>query len=144
MTSRSSVSELFAGASALVEAPARVFILLAILLIGTLSGQSVGNAAQSSGLAARAIAALVDRSGAVALTVRGSVDRTVVVRAGRYVLSVRDLARKQNFHFVGPGLDKRTTLRFVGTRRWQVQLRPGVYLFWSDARPRVKKRLRVS
>jgi len=144
MTSRSSVSDFSAGASAFAEAPARVFILLAILLIGALSGPSVGNAAQSSGLAPRTIAALVDRSGAVALTIRGSVDRTAVVRAGRYVLSVRDLSHKQNFHLVGPGLDKRTTPRFVGTRRWQVHLQSGVYLYWSDARPRLRKRLRVS
>jgi hypothetical protein len=65
------------------------------------------------------------------------------VPAGRYVVVVRDRSRNQNFRLTGPatsGLDRSTSMRFVGTVRWTVTLVRGQHLYWSDSRPQKTKR----
>jgi len=54
---------------------------------------------------------------------------------------VRDRSSAQSFHLFGPTaksllrpVNRKTTLRFVGTKTWTVRLRPGTYRFYSDAR----------
>ena len=54
-------------------------------------------------------------------------------RAGVYTIVVRDRSRAHNFHLVGPGVNRRTGVGFVGTMRWRVRLRAGAtYRFVSD------------
>jgi plastocyanin len=51
---------------------------------------------------------------------------------GPYTITVRDRSRLHNFHLIGPGVNRRTTVPFVGTQTWQVQLRAGqLYQFRS-------------
>lgn len=54
------------------------------------------------------------------------------VRRGRYRIVVRDRSRMHNFHLRGPGVNKRTTVRFLGTQTWTVTLRRGTYRFVCD------------
>ena len=63
------------------------------------------------------------------------------LRRGTYDIVVRDRSRRESFHLFGPTarsllrpVNKKTTLRYVGTTKWTVRLRPGVYRFYSDAR----------
>jgi hypothetical protein len=64
--------------------------------------------------------------------------------AGKYSISVRDLSKAQNFHLIGPGVNKATGVRFTGRVTWAVTLRKGVYRFQSDpARARVHGSARV-
>jgi plastocyanin len=52
--------------------------------------------------------------------------------AGAYTITVRDRSRTHNFHLIGPGVNRRTTVPFVGTQTWRVQLRAGqLYRFQS-------------
>lgn len=51
---------------------------------------------------------------------------------GRVNLTVRDRSRAHNFHLVGPGINRRTSVAFVGTQTWQLTLRPGLYRFLCD------------
>jgi plastocyanin len=55
--------------------------------------------------------------------------------AGVTVVTVRDASSRANVHVSGPGLDRRTALRFRGTATWRVRLRAGTYRVRSDARP---------
>ncbi|HEX6699889.1 MAG TPA: plastocyanin/azurin family copper-binding protein [Gaiellaceae bacterium] len=83
----------------------------------------------------RRLTGTVSAGGAVSL------DRSSVT-AGRYRLTVTDRSKRQNFHMVGPGLDRRTGAKFVGVVRWNVKLVRGMYVYGSD-RGRAKRRLHV-
>jgi hypothetical protein len=65
------------------------------------------------------------------------------VRRGAYTLTVLDASRTANFHFRGPGVDRRTPVAGVATVTWRVTLEPGVYAFGSDSAPPLRGRLRV-
>jgi plastocyanin len=58
------------------------------------------------------------------------------VRRGRYRIVVRDRSGMHNFHLRGPGVNKRTTVGFRGTRTWTVTLRRGTYRFVCDPHAR--------
>jgi plastocyanin len=66
-----------------------------------------------------------------------------VVKAGRAVITVHDRSRTANFHLTGLGLNKKTGIAFRGTSKWSVTLRPGKYVFRSDAAPRTRGTLTV-
>jgi hypothetical protein len=51
-----------------------------------------------------------------------------------YRFVVKDLARTQNFHLVGPSLNLRTKVPAKVTTSWTVYLRPGTYTYRSDKR----------
>jgi hypothetical protein len=55
------------------------------------------------------------------------------VPAGTYTIQVRDRSRFHNFHLSGPGVDRATTIAFVGTVTWTVTMTAGVYTFICDA-----------
>ena len=51
---------------------------------------------------------------------------------GGYLIIVRDKSKTQNFHLVGPGVDKKTGASQTGTVRWNVKLKAGTYKYSSD------------
>lgn len=66
-------------------------------------------------------------------------------RAGVYDITVVDNSSMHNFHFKGPGVDKKTKVRFVGTKVWHVRLKEGRYTFNCDVHPdTMNGRLRVT
>lgn len=62
--------------------------------------------------------------------------RVASTARGRVDLVVRDRSRSHNFHLVGPGVNRRTSLAFVGTQTWKLTLRPGLYRFLCDPHAR--------
>ncbi|MFL5952797.1 MAG: cupredoxin domain-containing protein [Gaiellaceae bacterium] len=54
------------------------------------------------------------------------------VRHGTYVITVRDRSAIHNFHLVGPGLNKKTSVAAVKTYTWTVTLKKGTYRFVCD------------
>ena len=66
------------------------------------------------------------------------------LNVGPYLFVVADTSGKQNFHLKGPGVNKSTKLKGKGRASWSVNLRKGVYRYWSDAKPGAKKTFRVS
>lgn len=59
------------------------------------------------------------------------------LKAGRYRIVVRDRSAMHNFHLVGRGVNKRTTVRFRGTVTWTVTFRKGrTYRFVCDPHAR--------
>jgi plastocyanin len=61
------------------------------------------------------------------------------LKAGRYRIVVRDRSSFHNFHLRGPGVNKRTAVRFKGTVTWTVTLRRGRYRFVCDPHAAVMK-----
>jgi plastocyanin len=68
--------------------------------------------------------------------------RVTSTARGRVDLVVRDRSRSHNFHLVGPGVNRRTTVAFLGTQTWKLTLRPGLYRFLCD--PHARRGMRGS
>ncbi len=68
--------------------------------------------------------------------------RVTSTARGRVNLVVRDRSRLHNFHLIGPGVNRKTTLGFVGTQTWQLTLRAGLYRFLCD--PHAQRGMRGS
>lgn len=54
------------------------------------------------------------------------------VKAGKYLIIIRDRSSIHNFHLTGPGVNKTTSVPAVGTTKWTVKLRKGTYHFVCD------------
>lgn len=65
-------------------------------------------------------------------------------KAGKAVLTIRDRSKKDNLHLTGPGVNKKTGVKFTGTVKWAVTLHAGAYTFRSDAHKALKGTLKVS
>ena len=65
-------------------------------------------------------------------------------KAGKAQITVRDLSAADNFHLVGPGVNKKTAVKFKGTVTWTVTLKSGMYTFRSDAHAKLRGRTSVS
>ena len=67
------------------------------------------------------------------------------VKAGTYAVVVRDRSKVHNFHLVGKGVNRRSTLAGVGTTTWKLKLAKGTLRFYSDRAPKtVKGSVRVT
>jgi plastocyanin len=54
------------------------------------------------------------------------------VKAGTYVITVRDRSSIHNFHLTGRGVNKKTSVAAVKTTTWTVKLKKGTYKFVCD------------
>ena len=54
------------------------------------------------------------------------------IKAGTYMIKVEDKASIHNFHLFGNGVNKSTTVPFVGDRTWRITLKPGTYTYQCD------------
>lgn len=56
-----------------------------------------------------------------------------------YSIVVRDRSKLHNFHLVGKGVNRRSTLAGTGTLTWKLKLSAGVLRFYSDRSPKTVK-----
>ena len=49
-----------------------------------------------------------------------------------YVFVINDDSDLHNFHLIGPGVSKKTTVPFTGERTWTVRLKKGRYTYQCD------------
>ena len=54
------------------------------------------------------------------------------LRAGKYRIKVEDKSSIHNFHLIGPGVNKMTSVGFVGKQTWTVTLKKGRYAYQCD------------
>jgi plastocyanin len=54
------------------------------------------------------------------------------IKAGTYRIKVEDKASIHNFHLIGPGLNKKTSVSFKGETTWTIKLKPGRYTYQCD------------
>jgi hypothetical protein len=66
------------------------------------------------------------------------------LKAGRFKVTVRDVSTRDNFHLVGPGVSKKTTVGGKRTVTWTLRFRKGKYTYRSDASKTLKRTFRVS
>jgi hypothetical protein len=61
--------------------------------------------------------------------------RVEQLQPNTYRFIVKDLTSKQNFHLVGPSVNRRTKVPAKATTTWTIYLGPGTYTYRSDKRP---------
>jgi plastocyanin len=103
-------------------------LLLPIALVGVfLAVVTTGNASTCKS------AGLVGESGpgyTIEVKLNGKDLKTI--KAGTYKLKVEDKSSLHNFHLLGKGVDKSTTVPFTGDKTWTVKLSPGKYTYQCD------------
>jgi len=63
--------------------------------------------------------------------------------AGRYKIVVSDATKADNFHLSGPGVNKKTGVKFKGGATWMLTFKKGKYTFRSDATKKLKRTFSV-
>lgn len=92
--------------------------------------------------AAKKLAGSVGPGARIALrTASGA--RATSLKAGAYVLTVRDRSKADNFHLRGKGVNVSTAVAFTGSKTWRIRLAKGVYKYFSNAHPALKGSVRV-
>src|SRR6266446_1090067 len=67
------------------------------------------------------------------------------VKAGTYTMVIHDMSSIHDFHLFGNGVNKRTSVPAIGTTRWTVKLKKGIYGFQCDPHAAIMNgRLRVT
>lgn len=99
-------------------------LIALLVLIGVLAWATVGSAStpKLTGTTGPGFTIHVKRAGT-------PVKR---LKAGTYRLVVADKSSMHNFHLFGPGVNKKTSVPFVGTQTWTVKLKPGTYTYQCD------------
>jgi plastocyanin len=70
------------------------------------------------------------------ISLRRAGKKVTSLTAGSYVVVVRDRSRKHNFHLLGPGVNRKTTVAGRGTVTWTLTLGAGKFAFRSDPQAR--------
>jgi len=76
-------------------------------------------------------------------TARGAIVKKL--KAKTYRITVKDLTKADNFHLIGPGVNKKTGVKFRGTVSWKVRFKAGKkYTLRSDARATLRRTFRAT
>jgi plastocyanin len=75
-------------------------------------------------------------------TASGAAVKTL--KAGAYRIAVRDATKKDNFHLLGPGVNRKTGVKFRGAASWTVKLKVGKYTARSDAHKKLRRTFTVT
>jgi plastocyanin len=103
-------------------------LLLPLVLVGiSLAATAAGNAGtvRSTGLTGE-----VGPGYSIEVKLNGKDLKTI--KAGTYKIKVEDKAAIHDFHLVGPGVSKTTSVPFVGDKTWTITLKPGKYTYKCD------------
>jgi opacity protein-like surface antigen len=78
------------------------------------------------------------------IALRVGARKLTALKAGPVVFTVRDLSAKDNFHLTGPGVNRTTSRAGKTTVTWRLTLKRGLYVYRSDATPRLRGSFRVT
>jgi plastocyanin len=70
--------------------------------------------------------------GAFHITLTKSGKKVTKLKAGKYTIVVKDVAKTHDYHLKGPGVDKKTPVKGKGTWAWHVTLKKGTYRYTCD------------
>lgn len=87
---------------------------------------------------------LTGRITATAISLKKAGARVRQLPANTYKITVSDRTKKQNFHLIGPGVNRKTKVAAITTKTWTVNLTPGKYTYRSDKKRTLKGRFTVT
>jgi hypothetical protein len=104
-------------------------------------------------VALAAIAAVLAAPGAIAatgtlvgtdgpgftITLKQGGKKVAKLKAGSYTITIQDKSDIHNFHLIGPGVNKKTSVPFKGTKTWKVTLKKGTYRYICDPHASIMK-----
>ena len=102
-------------------------LLLPLALGGTLL---VAAAAGQAGTASTGLVGEVGPGFTIEVKLNGKDLKTI--KAGTYKIKVEDKSSIHNFHLIGKGLNKATTVAGTGTKTWTITLKPGKVVYQCD------------
>jgi plastocyanin len=104
----------------------RLLLPLAIVAI-SLTAAAVGNAGtqKSTGLTGE-----VGPGFSIEVKLAGRDLKTI--KAGTYSIKVQDKSSQHDFHLIGPGVNKSTSVGSTTETTWTVRLKPGKYTYQCD------------
>ena len=105
-------------------------IRIALTLAAALT--AVVFAATSATAAAPRLVGSTGPDGAFHIALLKGGKKVTKLKAGKYTIVVKDIAKTHDFHLKGPGLDKKTPVKGKGTFTWHVTLKKGTYRFVCD------------
>jgi plastocyanin len=105
-------------------------LLLPLLLVGIALAVTV--AASAGTRTAKAVVLTGEVGPGYSIEVKRAGKDLKTIRAGTYKIKVEDKASIHDFHLVGPGLNKTTSVPFVGEKTWTITLKPGKYTYKCD------------
>ena len=104
-------------------------VLAAITLASSGSAMSVPRLVGSTG-----------PDGAFRITLTKGGKKVTKLKAGKYTIVVKDVAKTHNFHLTGPGgVNKKTPVKGKGTYTWHVTLKKGTYRYVCDPHKTIMK-----
>ena len=66
------------------------------------------------------------------ITLKSRTKAVKTLAPAKYSFVINDRSDIHNFHLIGPGVNKKTTVAFTGTTRWTLTLRAGTYTYLCD------------
>jgi hypothetical protein len=69
--------------------------------------------------------------------------RVTFLAPNHYRFVIKDLTSTQNFHLIGPSVNRRTKVPARATTSWTIFLGPGKYTYRSDKRPSLTRTFTV-
>jgi plastocyanin len=94
---------------------------VAVMLVTTASGMSATRLVGSTG-----------PDHAFKISLKKGTTKVTKLKAGKYTIVVKDVAKTHDFHLIGPGVNKKTPVKGKGTFTWKVTLKKGTYRYLCD------------
>jgi plastocyanin len=104
----------------------RLLLPIAILAVSlTAAGVSSAGTQKSAGLTGE-----VGPGFSIEVKLNGKDLKTI--KAGTYKIKVQDKSSQHDFHLIGPGVNKKTSVGTTSETTWTVKLKPGKYTYQCD------------
>jgi plastocyanin len=114
--------------------------LIRIVLTLAAALTAVVLAATSASAAAPRLVGSTGPDGAFHMTLTKGGKKVTKLKAGKYTIVVKDIAKTHNFHLSGPGsVNKKTPVKGKGTFTWHVTLKKGTYRYTCDPHKTIMK-----
>jgi copper binding plastocyanin/azurin family protein len=75
----------------------------------------------------------------IGLVDANGVDVKKIDTPGTYTFTIEDLSELHNFHLIGPGIDKETSIEGQGTETWTLNLAAGTYNYFCTPHATIMK-----
>jgi plastocyanin len=103
---------------------------LIALLTATAVALSLAITAMAAVAGGAKLAGTVGPGFTITLTKGGK--KVTKLKPGKYTFAIDDKSDFHDFHLTGPGVNKTTTVPFVGRKTWKLTLKKGTYRFVCD------------
>jgi plastocyanin len=123
------------GGKALPIRPRRVCMRVSIASLVLVAGLAI--AALAPAATPKTVSGLVGP--AFNISLKQNKKAVKLLAPGTYIFVIDDKSNIHNFHLIGPGVNKKTSVGAVGKTTWRLTLRKGTYRFVCDPHATIMK-----